>query len=169
MTDISLSTDETRETWTRVFRYLYKNLFSWTDLPSIFLFSYQLAFQFWDHYSKPSSGLKPRGNRNQRLNDLLFSWWNFFIQILLFSYTCVTFVNVVNKFDFYLLENVHAYIWFIHVFLLYHVIHIDTKQKKNHHLVNIIKYSQTLLSRARQDCLKISSIWEFEISRVKYF
>lgn len=95
--------------------------------------------------------------------------WHFFIQILLFSYTCVTFVNVVNKFDFYLLENVHAYIWFIHVFLLYHVIHIDTEQKKIHHLVNITKYSQTSLSRARQDCLKISSIWEFEISRVKYF
>lgn len=95
--------------------------------------------------------------------------WHFFIQTLLFSYTCVTFVNLLNKFDFDLLINVHAYIWFIHVFLLYHVKHIDTEQKKIHHLVNIIKYSQTSLSRARQDCLKISSIWEFEISRVKYF
>lgn len=135
MTDISLSTDETRETWTRVFRYLYKNLFFWTDLPSIFLFSYQLAYQFWDHYSKPSSGLSLRGNRNQRLNDLLFSWSTYMHEIFSFQYFYfhihVTFVNLLNKFDFYLLENVHAYIWFIHVFLLYHVIHIDTEQKKN--------------------------------------
>lgn len=86
MTDISLSTDETRETWTRVFRYLYKNLFFWTDLPSIFLFSYQLAYQFWDHYSKPSSGLSPRGNRNQRLNDLLFSWSTYMHEIFSFKY-----------------------------------------------------------------------------------